>query len=402
MPGGGSADEGHPTGTRKLNLTFARPLLTALAVAVLTSAAAGCATGAASPTQAATPSPTPSPSPSPVFVPAGTQAPDAGPDLSDVAAPTSGVLYPWYETAVAYRHPIAVMIDDAAGARPQSGLSLADIVYQAPAEGGVPRYMALFQTQIPDWIGPIRSTRLYYVAWAEEWQALYVHMLGAPNAITRLAQIDGKYVYNADCLRWLRYTERVDYHAAPHNLYISGANVLTVAGKVGATAPFSQTPFTFADDLAAADRGTGGTLVVPYHANTITYRYDPATNTYPRAVSGQDPQVDYGNKQPIAPRNVIVLYQETGLLPVEVGQASKGRLEINYLGSGKAAVYNNGQAIEATWSKKTESSPTLLTYASGPNEGRPVPMVRGQIFIQVVPTDTEVTWTPAGAASASP
>jgi len=83
--------------------------------------------------------------------------------------PHRWVWLPASEAELATRKPIAVMIDDLAAARPQSGLSMANIVYQAPAEGGIPRYMALFQTQAPAAIGPIRSARLYFVAWAEEW-----------------------------------------------------------------------------------------------------------------------------------------------------------------------------------------------------------------------------------------
>jgi hypothetical protein len=373
--------------------------LLALTATLLALTASGCggtvSSATASATATAVPSPTPSPTPTPMPLP-GTIAPDAGPDHSDVEAPTSGVLYPWYESPIATAHPIAVMIDDAAGARPQSGLSQADVVYQAPAEGGVARYMAVFATQLPDSIGPIRSSRLYFVAWAEEWNALYVHFWGAPNAMNRLAQIHGKDIYDADGLKWeTRYMRRVDYKVAPHNLYSSGAQLQSLAARLGATAPSRESPFTFGD-LPAAERGTGGTLVIPYHANTITYRYDPSTNAYPRSVTGQDPQVDYGNEQPIAPRNVVLLYQKTGLLPVEVGQAVKGRLEIAYLGSGKATVYNNGQVVDAIWSKATENSPTLLAYAGGPNEGQPVPFARGQTFIQVVPTGTKVTWTPTG------
>ncbi len=328
-------------------------------------------------------------------------APDAPPNWSDVAATTNGVLLPWYDAALATRHPIAVMIDDQSAARPQSGLSQADIVYQAPAEGGIPRYMAIFQTQLPDAIGPIRSSRMYYVAWAEEWRAMYVHMWGAPNAMARLAQIHGKYIYNADGLHWSsKYMTRVTYKVAPHNLYSTGGKLLSLARVLGATAPFTKSPFAFGDQLPEADRPSGGTIMIPYHGNTISYAYDPATNTYPRGVSGQPQQTDYGNGRRIAPSNVVVLYQVTGLLPVEVGQANKHRLEIQYLGTGKAMVFCNGQAIEARWSKKAESSPTYLTYAKGPMAGQPVQLVRGQIFIQVVPTDMAVKWTVATAPTA--
>ena len=145
-----------------------------------------------------------------------------------VAATTDGVWLPASEAELATRKPIAVMIDDLAAARPQSGLSMANIVYQAPAEGGIPRYMAIFQTQAPPAIGPIRSARLYFVAWAEEWGAGYAHMWGAPNAMGRLAQDTGKYIYNIDGLHYggnSGYMWRTAFRSAPHNLYTSYAKL---------------------------------------------------------------------------------------------------------------------------------------------------------------------------------
>ena len=85
--------------------------------------------------------------------------------------------------AVAARHPIAVMIDDLGPARPQSGFSAASVVWQAPAEGGIPRYMLIFQENIPTDVGPVRSSRYYYIAWAAEWRAVYAHAGGSPQAL---------------------------------------------------------------------------------------------------------------------------------------------------------------------------------------------------------------------------
>jgi hypothetical protein len=342
----------------------------------------------ATPTAGATPQPTdtplPTPSPSPT-----------NPPIGAIAATTDGVLIPANYSDVATRHPIAVMIDDQSAARPQSGLSQADIVYQAPAEGGIPRYMAIFQTQLPATIGPIRSSRLYYVQWAEEWRALYVHMLGAPNALGRLAQISGTTIFNADGLHFganSGYMQRVHSRAAPHNLYSSGAQLVALCQKVGATAPFTKSPWTFGAEMPLAQRLLGGTIMVPYHGNTITYQYDAATNTYPRGVSGQAQEMDLGNGQRIAPSNVIVMWQPVGML---AGHANmkKHRLDIDTIGTGKAMVFTNGVAVQARWTKKTESSPTIITYAGGSHNGQPVPLVRGQIFVQVVPTDMNVTWT---------
>ena len=75
--------------------------------------------------------------------------------------------------AIAARHPIAVMVDDLSPARPQSGFSAASVVWQAPAEGGIPRYMLIFGDEVPGNVGPVRSARLYFVLWAAEWRAVY-------------------------------------------------------------------------------------------------------------------------------------------------------------------------------------------------------------------------------------
>ena len=95
---------------------------------------------------------------------------------------------------------IVVMVDDQFDARPQSGLSQANVVWQAPAEGGIPRYMALFQTGNPPAVGPVRSSRLYFISWASEWRPVYVHAGGSPQAkaLLRSAKGRGRYVYDAD------------------------------------------------------------------------------------------------------------------------------------------------------------------------------------------------------------
>jgi hypothetical protein len=338
----------------------------------------------AAPSAERTPTPTTESTPSPVVTPLLYEA------------TTDGVLLTEGQAALATRHPIAVMIDDQIRARPQSGLSQADIVYQAPAEGGVPRYMAIFQTQDPASIGPIRSSRLYFVAWAMEWRAAYVHVGGATNALNFIYLNNGKYVWNAEYNQWggkAGYMWRVDTRVSPHNVYSSGPKLQDLAKMLGATAPYTTTPWTFGADVQPDDRPIGGSISVPYPANHITYQYDRVTNTYPRGVSGEPAQIDVGNGRQVAPSNVIVLYQPIGAL-LGSNNVKKGRLEIDYVGHGKAMVFCNGAAIEAQWSKKSDVAPTLLTYAGGPEKGQPVPLVRGQIFIQIVPPDLAVTWKP--------
>jgi hypothetical protein len=121
-------------------------------------------------------------------------------------------------------------------------------------------------------------------------------------------------------------------------------------------------------------------------------------------VTGAKVQVDAGSKTVVAPANVIVLKMAVGPLvnaPGASTNATKQRLELGYIGSGTALVFNNGGVIKARWSKASNAAPTLLTYASGPNAGQPVALVRGQIFFQVVSTSTTVTYKIGGFAVAA-
>ena len=220
------------------------------------------------PSVVGSPSTEPSESPSDSPVPSATPLPT--PVL--VPAPLTGEMVTPAEAA---RHPIAVMIDDLRPARPQSGLSLADVVWQAPAEGGIPRYMAVFQSNIPDVVGPVRSTRLYYIAWASEWKSVYVHAGGSPQALKTLrSKGSGQYVYNADEFRYSGTFYRLKTRIAPHNLYTTGKKLRALAKHMGAKDQAYDTVWTFAPDAPLEQRPYGGTITVGYPYNTIKYRYD--------------------------------------------------------------------------------------------------------------------------------
>jgi hypothetical protein len=373
------------------------------AVSLLVVAAACTASPSESPasvstphsTPTASPSPSPTPEPTPVPTPSPTPEPTPVPTPTPVAAVSNGVWIPAEKAEIATRHPIAVMIDDQAAARPQSGLAYADVFYQALAEGGIPRYMAIFQAGDPPAVGPVRSARRYYVGWAKEWRAVYAHAGGAPNALAAIRQANRKTLWDADQFRYSTTLYRVSERRAPHNVYSTGKKLRALGKRLGATAPFTQPLWTFKEPADLADRPVGGSISVPYRANKISYRYDRETNRYVRGVSGAKTQRDGSTKAVVAPSNVVVLYM--GTAPLRNDQFSrnnlkKHRIDIDYIGSGKALVFRDGQVIKATWSKKSELAPTRFLYAAGSLKGQPVPLVRGQIAIQVVPKSTKVTW----------
>jgi hypothetical protein len=300
---------------------------------------------------------------------------------------------------VATRHVIAVMIDDLSPARPQSGFTAADVVWQAPAEGGIPRYMLLYQTGVPGDVGPVRSARFYFVGWAAEWRAAYAHAGGSPQALRTLrAQGRGQLVYNVDEFAWSSYYFwRISSRSAPHNLYTNGARLRLMANTVGAASTSKpQAPaWTFRPEAAYEDRPTGGVITADYFANHIRYTYDRATNTYPRWVSPGVNQVDASTGERVAPTNVVVMFVRFG--PLNDSHPEKGRLEAEFVGSGKAFVATNGRTVSARWVKSSITGPTRFLDA----KGRPIALTPGQTFVQVMPVGARVTITPGKAPPAS-
>jgi hypothetical protein len=352
--------------------------------------AAAC--GSTSPSQpalaTATPPPTPSPtqpSPTPTASPSPTPTPTATPQPTPVLVPAPLTGLP-VSTAAARRHPIAVMIDDLSPARPQSGFTAASVVWQAPAEGGIPRYMMIFGENQPTTVGPVRSARYYYIAWAAEWRAVYAHAGGSPQALATLrAQGNGKLVYNADEFRWGGSFHRVASRFPPHNLYTDGKQLDALARRLGAK-PASYKPiWTFAPDAPLERRPVGGRITFAYPTSKIRYDYDRKTNTYLRSVSVEGAQKDAATKKRVAPKNVIVMLMHFG--PLNDGHPNKHRLEANVIGSGVAWISTNGRTIKGTWRKRSLTGPTKFYDASG-NE---VTLTAGQTFINVMPTGTVVT-----------
>ncbi|MEO7664828.1 MAG: DUF3048 domain-containing protein [Candidatus Limnocylindrales bacterium] len=318
----------------------------------------------AEPTSRPSPTPTPAPTPEPT------------PIL--VAAPLTGLLV---DPAGARRHPIAVMIDDHRDARPQSGFNAASIVWHAPAEGGIPRYMLIFQDQVPGLVGPVRSSRQYYIEWASEWNAVYVHSGGSPQALATLREKGhGQLVWNADEFRYGgRYLWRATDRRAPHNVYTNGEHLAQLAAVVGAKDGPIEPAWTFASRVSDDPRPAGTMLTVHYPDETITYRYDAASNTYPRFIDkASKPQVDAADGKVVAPSNVVILRMRFGAL--NDGHPDKKRLDADDVGTGEAIISTNGRTIVGTWSKASASAPTLLFDAAG----KPARLTAGQTFVQVL------------------
>ncbi|HEV7809668.1 MAG TPA: DUF3048 domain-containing protein [Candidatus Limnocylindrales bacterium] len=391
---------------RPRTATRRRAALGALAaLAILGGLAAGIVAAMAGPSPAATGGPSqvavgserpgaspsvlaPSPSTLVTSTPPSSPTPSAtaAPGSTLVRAPLTGRLV---APDVALRHPIAVMIDDLSPARPQSGFSAASIVYQAPAEGGIPRYMMVFQENIPTDVGPVRSSRYYYIAWAAELRAIYAHAGGSPQALATLRkQGQGQLVFNADEFRWARSFHRISTRFSPHNLYTTGKALRALVRATGAKDAKITWPWTFAPDQPIEKRPVGGRIQVTYLANAIRYDYDRLSNSYLRSNTTEKKQIDASTKRRVAPKNVIVMLMHFG--PLNDGHPQKHRLEGQVIGSGPAWISTNGVTIKGTWKKTALTSATRFLDA----RGRPVALTVGQTFVQVMPYGSKMSFVP--------
>ncbi|MHB1125786.1 MAG: DUF3048 domain-containing protein [Bacillota bacterium] len=276
------------------------------------------------------------------------------------------------------RRPLAVMIDNAPQARPQSGLNKADVVIEAPAEGGVTRFMAVFYHGEAEEIGPVRSARPYFIDRARDYGAIYVHAGWSPQAKAYLEKGTVPYINEFRYGSWFYRSSR---RSAPHNLYSNTEKLWSLAEKVKIKQAGELQVISL---LAEQESPTGGgaqTLVIyyPQKDSKVRYEFDAVSGKY-RRFQGDEPQNDNLTGDRLEAANVIVQYVPQVIVD------GVGRLEMKMLGEGEARVYTNGQARDARWSKKGLDQPTTFVDA----QGEPIPLKPGQTWIQVVATGTRV------------
>ncbi len=276
----------------------------------------------------------------------------------------------------------AIMIENSPDARPQSGLKDAGAVYEAIAEGGITRFLAIYQNKKPELIGPVRSLRMYYVDWLAPYNASVAHVGGSQSALTEIRS--GRYrdidQFFNDGTYW-RATDRY----APHNVYTSFANLDALNNAKGYTeSTFSSFPRA---DGAPSSEPNASTIAINFSSASYntTYTYDPANNYYLRFLGGTaHNDREAGQLTP----SVVIALRVSMQHIMEDGY----REQINTTGTGSAVLFQNGTAQEVTWHKADRASPLRLTDS----EGEAIPLTRGQTWIAAVPTTGggSITWQP--------
>lgn len=272
-----------------------------------------------------------------------------------------------------------IMIENSPDARPQSGIKPAGVVYEAIAEGGITRFLALYQQEKPQLIGPVRSVRLYYVDWAAPYNASIAHIGGSLFALNEVR--NGRYrdidqFFNAGS--YWRASDRY----APHNVYTNFAKLDALNAAKG----YTQSTFSgFPRKEAAPSKTPNATQVtvkISGPTYNSSYQYDASTNAYKRSQAGA-PHTDREAGQ-ITPSVVIALNVAMTKI-FEDGW----REQITTTGEGKATIFQDGIAIAATWHKADRASQLSFTDSTG----KPVELNRGQTWITAVPNGSgSVAW----------
>ncbi len=280
---------------------------------------------------------------------------------------------------------VGVMIENHVDARPQAGLADATVVYEAPVEANITRFLALYPiTADVAKIGPVRSARPYYLDWLAEYgDALYMHVGGSPDA---LAKIDAFDVFDINEMTRGWYFWRSDDRSAPHNTYTSRTlwNKAWSDYRSSSSTPASYNGWAFTTSTTRCTEACVDQFKVSFAPPSYEaeWRYASSTGRYERYQAGRSQRDENGRG--IFADTVIV--QHTNITVLD----EIGRRGIQTAGSGSATVFHDGYEIEGSWEKRSRTGRTRWLDASG-NE---IPLHAGTIWIEVVGADTSVKTTP--------
>ena len=275
----------------------------------------------------------------------------------------------------ANRRTVMAVINNHPNARPQTGLTEADMVFEMIAEYDVTRFLALYQSDFPETIGPIRSARDYFVELAEAYDAFFVAHGYSPDAFAMLESgvVDHVNGIQHDGTLFQRSTDR----GAPHNSYISTDNIGNAMENTQAFTEYrGKSPYHFYDSAENAKLNEQAlSVTVEYGTNELffsEYTYDSQSHLYSRS-SGSVPTTDKETLERVEISNVLVFEAPHRTIDTE------GRQAIELANGGAALLFQGGGVRKIEWS----SHGGMLVPTAG---GEPVKLIPGKTWIHIVPT----------------
>lgn len=271
-----------------------------------------------------------------------------------------------------------IMIENSPDARPQAALKDAGVVYEAIAEGGITRFLALFQESQPDYIGPVRSVRPYYVDLLLPYDASIVHAGGSAEGLAKVRNLGLKDIdHGANANAFQRVRDRY----APHNLYTSMAALDQVSASRGYKTSDVKSLERKAEKPSAQITARTINLGISSALYNVRYDYDQASNSYKRFLAGR-PHTDHRSGQQLAPKTVVTLamgYSQNGIYSV-----------YQTTGKGQAFIFQDGTVQSVHWSRANEREQFTFTD----DAGKKIPLNAGQTWFTLVKDPSNVSSSP--------
>ncbi|NLU32549.1 MAG: DUF3048 domain-containing protein [Clostridiaceae bacterium] len=306
----------------------------------------------------------PTPTPTPTSEPEETPPPE--PEFNFVV-PDSSI------------RPVAVMIDNQGDkVLPQGGIAQAQIVYEILTEYNITRYMALFWGTMPEMIGPVRSSRHYFLDFSMEYDAIYTHFGWSDYAKADIPKL------KIDNIHWdgKAFWDLTDDPNNWQDTYTSGERIMKeIERRKYSTTPKKPFPFRYHEEMTIPAGGQAAEdITIKFSSNgasTCGYIYDPEIRAYKRTRMGK-PQIERNTGEQVVVHNIIIQKMTSQPIPND----NYGRINLNDIGTGDGWYITGGKAVKLTWSKSARDAQTVYTLESG----EPLVLNKGQTWIEVVPS----------------
>jgi hypothetical protein len=286
------------------------------------------------------------------------------------------------------RPALAVKVDNLSVARPQYGLSSADMVVEEPVEGGITRFIAIYQCHDASRIEPMRSGRIVDPEILQQFGPhpllAYAGAIGAAITAIQSSPLIDVGIYRSPVSAFWRDPSRV----APHNLATSTAALYAEGWAEGAPHAAPPSPFRFGPVLPGATPAAA--VNIDYQYSNVTWTWLPKQHVYARSVADTGAAIYAENGAPVTARNIVVL--KVLMYPSIYVEDATGSHENLLLltGAGPAIVYRNGAQITGAWRRPALNYGTDLRDS----RGRPIYLAPGTTWIELVPTTVPITATP--------
>lgn len=290
----------------------------------------------------------------------------------------------YIDEAAASRRPIGVMINNLKEALPQSGIAQADVIYETLVEGAICRLFAVFQDFDTEKIGPVRSARHYFLDFAFDFDALYVHYGQSPQAQSAISNL------NASAMNGLSYLDSImcfqdPERVRPHSTYTSYDGLMAAWDTVEYRKELSsdlENKFQFSEEeYTPQSTANVNKFVLSFSYYQEPYfEYDSKAGVYKR-FQFDEPQIDVEINEQLSFKNVIIQLTDMWVISGD----AYGRMDMSIIDSGTGYYVTNGKSIPITWEKTSHTNPTRYFL----EDGSPLLLNKGKTWIAVFPTNRE-------------